>query len=289
MSNRGLPGQHLDRCEIVNLGKEIKEMTQTERWIHWGVAAVLGVGLLAVPSASAQSFSTSRYIPHIAQGAGWSTELHVFNTCSSSARYRILLTSKEEILGMFLFGLYDPGGYTVSRRTNIGGVLGQPINRETQIWVFPNLEPDVNQGYARVLDESGGTSGDATTDGGCVTVDVVYKQHLPGGQIRSTAIPMQRLSKRGSVLRFDNREGCTTGIAILSNGGSVRLEAVDSYGNTLGQVYLGAIRHTSFPLEQDLPVQGRHGTVHIDGEVGVLGLEFCDRKLGQFRLPHPVP
>ena len=78
-------------------------------------------------------------------------------------------------------------------------------------------------------------------------------------------------------------------MAIIGNGGTVHLEAVGSSGQTIGQANLGNIYHTAFPLRELLPVQGARGTVRINGEVGVLGLEFCQGHLVQFRLPQPVP
>ena len=91
------------------------------------------------------------------------------------------------------------------------------------------------------------------------------------------------------MLAFNSTGGCDTGMAIVGNGGTVRLEAVGPSGQTIGQADLGNIYHTAFPLQEPLPVQGARGTVRIDGEVSVLGLEFCQGHLVQFRLPQPVP
>ena len=173
------------------------------------------------------------------------------------------------------------------RVDRIGGSDGQEIDREVHVWRFVDTGQELLQGYGRIFDDNGGTSD--ITDGGCVVADIFYKQHLPSGQVLSTAIPLQRLSGLGSVLAFNSTGGCVTGVAIVGNGGTVHLEAVGSSGETIGEADLGEIHHTAFPLREPLPVRGARGTVRINGEVGVLGLEFCQGHLVQFRLPQPVP
>ena len=58
-------------------------------------------------------------------------------------------------------------------------------------------------------------------------------------------------------------------------------------GELLGQADLGNIYHTAFALHDKIPeVQEQGGTLHIIGEAAVVGLDFCDGKLAQFRVPH---
>ena len=244
--------------------------------------------------------SSDRYVPHIAQGWGWTTELHVFNICSSRHKYRMFFfdangqekafqlqqlsndSSYERTTGAVA---WEPG-----LTNHIAGEEGRHVDGEVDIWRFPDTGSELLQGYALIVDDSGGTSVNNIIDGGCVTADVVYKQHLSDGEVRTSAVPLQSLWTNGAELRFDNTSGCTTGVAIFGGGEEVRLTAVTSAGEVLGQANLGNVYHTAFPLAQELPVEGLHGTVHIYGvEVGMLGLEFCDGELVQFRLPQPVP
>lgn len=249
---------------------------------------ILAALAIAVPKVSAQGLSSSRYIPHIAQGQGWTTELHVFNVCSSPGVYRIFFYGSDGHRKSFLLegaGDLQQGAERVDR---IAGSDGQEIDREVHVWRFLDTGQELLQGYGRIFDDNGGTSSDIA-DGGCVVVDIFYKQHLANGQVLSTAIPLQRLSGLGSVLAFNSTGGCDTGVAIVGTGDPVHLEAVGRSGQTIGQADLGNIYHTAFPLGEPLPVQGTQGTVRINGEVSVLGLEFCQGKLVQFRLPQPVP
>ena len=240
-----------------------------------GIVAAVMLWALVVPSASAQ-LSRDRYIPHIAQGFGWTTEIHVFNVCPSPGQYRVFFFASSG--GTFLFG---KRGGEPRRETYIEG---QPINEETHVWVFPDTETELVQGYGQISDDSGDGA-----DGGCIVADVIYKQHLPNGEIRSATVPLQRLSERGSVLRFDNTGGCRTGVAVIATT-DVRVDARDSTGGSVVQLRLGEIDHASFVLDERLPtLQGLDGTLHISGDVGLLGLEFCEGKLTQFLLPHPVP
>lgn len=249
---------------------------------------VLATLAIAVPTVSAQGLSSSRYIPHIAQGQGWTTELHVFNVCSSPGEYRIFFYGSDGHRKAFLLEGTGNVQRGPDRVDHIAGSDGQEINREVHVWRFLDTGKELLQGYGRIFDDNGGRFSEIT-DGGCVVVDIIYKQHLPNGQVLSTAIPLQRLSGLGSVLAFNSTGGCDTGVAIVGNGGAVHLEAVGPSGQTIGQADLGNIHHTAFPLSGRLPVQGTQGTVRTSGEVSVLGLEFCQGSLVQFRLPQPVP
>ena len=243
---------------------------------------------IAVPEVSAQGLSSGRYIPHIAQGQGWTTELHVFNVCSSPGVYRIFFYGSDGLRKTFLLEGAGDLQREPDRVDRIGGSDGQEINREVQVWRFVDTGQELLQGYGRIFDDNGGRTSDIT-DGGCVVADIFYKQHLPNGQVLSTAIPIQRLSGPGSVLAFNSTGGCDTGVAIVGDGGAVQLRAVGPSGQTIGQADLGFTHHTAFPLSEPLPVQGTRGTVRIAGTVSVLGLEFCQGHLVQFRLPQPVP
>ena len=249
---------------------------------------ILAALAIAVPAVCAQGLSSGRYIPHIAQGQGWTTELHVFNVCSSPGVYRIFFYGSDGHRKAFLLEGAADLQREPDRVDHIAGSDGQEIDREVHVWRFVDTGQELLQGYGRIFDDNGGRTSDIT-DGGCVVTDIFYKQHLPNGQVLSTAIPLQRLSGLGSVLAFNSTGGCSTGVAIAGNGGTVQLEAVGPSGQTIGQADLGNIHHTAFPLGEPLPVQGTRGTVRINGEVSVLGLEFCQGKLVQFRLPQPVP
>ena len=249
---------------------------------------VLATLAIAVPAVSAQGLSSSRYIPHIAQGQGWTTELHIFNVCPSPGKYRIFFYGSDGHRKAFLLEGTGNVQRGPDRVDHIAGSDGQEINREVHVWRFLDTGKELLQGYGRIFDDNGGRSSEFS-DGDCVAADIVYKQHLPNGQVLSTAIPLQRLSGLGSVLAFNSTDGCDTGVAIVGNGGRVHLEAVGPSGQTIGQADLGNIHHTAFPLSEWIPVQGTQGTVRTTGEVSVLGLEFCQGSLVQFRLPQPVP
>ena len=232
----------------------------------------ISLALLALttmmPLASAQSLSSVRYIPHITQGRGWSTEFHIFNLCSSSSQYSGSFRDSDGELREFYFSDELWTGFGV-----------QDLKaRAHHFWRLPNTE-DVRQGYGEITDDGSG----------CVAVETFYVQHLSSGQTRRAVSPTQHLSS-GVGISFINSDECDTGVAIIGNGESVSLEAVDWDGETLGQADLGNIFHTSFLLSERLPVVKNHqGTVQINGNVSALSLEFCNGNLAQSRWAHPVP
>ena len=197
---------------------------------------ILATLAIAVPAVSAQGLSSSRYIPHIARGQGWTTELHVFNVCSSPGVYRIFFFGSDGHRKAFLLEGAADLQRGSDRVDHIAGSDGQEIDREVHVWRFVDTGQELLQGYGRIFDDNGGrTSG--TTDGGCVVVDVFYKQHLPNGQVLSTAIPLQRLSGLGSVLAFNSTGGCDTGVATRRRRGrclrqsrSERSEGIQYFG-----------------------------------------------------------
>ena len=131
---------------------------------------------IAVPAVSAQGLSSGRYIPHIAQGQGWTTELHVFNVCSSPSVYRVFFYGSDGHRKAFL--LEGAGGLQrgPERVDRIAGSDGQAIDREVHVWRFVDTGQELLQGYGRIFDDNGGRSSDIA-DGGCVVVDIFYKQH----------------------------------------------------------------------------------------------------------------
>ena len=231
-----------------------------------------------------------KFIPHIAQGGGWSTELHVFNTCSSPDKYVI--------------GFYDSDGESQLFRVGEAGVntaviggsandIFRPIEAgRYHFWRLPNTGEATTQGYGVFLD------GDEVSNSGCVAVDARYVQHLPNGKVLSSTIPYQTLSSApalsGVTLPFVNTASCVTGVAVISNGETpVNLNAMSWNGEIFGQANLGNLRHTSFLTNDLFPVQGATGTIHVGtappGTVNAIGLEFCNGELRQFRLPSPRP
>ena len=220
----------------------------------------ISLALLALTTmmslASAQSLSSVRYIPHITQGRGWSTEFHILNLCSSSSQYSGSFRDSDGELREFYFSEELWTGFGV-----------QDLKaRAHHFWRLPNTE-DVRQGYGEITDDGSG----------CVAVETFYVQHLSSGQTRRAVSPTQHLSS-GVGISFINSDECDTGVAIIGNGESVSLETVDGDGETLGQADLGNIFHTSFMLSERLPVVKNHqGTVQINGN------------LAQSRWAHPVP
>ena len=213
------------------------------------------------------------YIPHIAQGQGWSTRLYIVNGCDESADFRINLVGHDGAPKSFVVDGSD------MRHEAITNGADPMESRASRLVSFPETGNELIQGYGHLVD-----NGD-----GCVVIDTEYRQLLPTGEILFATVPLQQMSDYGSLLTVPV-SNCTTGIAIAGTGAQVSLHAYDHSGILLGTTDLGSIHHTAFPLSEKLPqtISMSMGQVRISGVSAALGLDFCNGRLAQFRLTHIV-
>ena len=213
------------------------------------------------------------YIPHIAQGQGWSTRLYIVNGCDESVTFRLDLVGHDGAPKSFVVDGSDMRHDAITNGTD-------PMeSRASRLVSFPETGNELIQGYGHLID-----NGD-----GCVVIDTEYRQMLPTGEILFATVPLQQLSDFGSLLTVPVSD-CTTGIAIAGTGAQVSLHAYDHSGILLGTIDLGSIHHTAFPLSEKLPqtISMSMGQVRISGVSAALGLDFCNGRLAQFRLTHIV-
>ncbi len=164
------------------------------------------------------AFSEDRYIPHIAQGQGWSTTLLGFNTC-------------DETVDRVQIDLYDsqgqPQGFTVDFTdepvTSLHNTV--PLSRNGISVTFPMIEEDLISGYGILRDDTG-----------CVSMDIVYTQEIANPLdddnplIYYATIPIQRRAVK-HVLPFYSLDGCETHVAMAGMEGEVRIEATNAKRN----------------------------------------------------------
>ena len=213
------------------------------------------------------------YLPHIAQGQGWSTRLYIVNGCDEPVTFRVDLVGHDGAPKSFVVDGSNMRHDAITNGTD-------PMEaRESRLVSFPETGSELIQGYGHLVD-----NGD-----GCVVVDTEYRQMLPNGEILFATVPLQQMSDYGSLLTVPVSE-CTTGIAIAGPGAQVGLHAHDHSGMLLGSVDLGNIHHTAFSLSEKLPqtMSMTMGQVRISGASAALGLDFCNGRLAQFRLTHIV-
>ena len=129
-------------------------------------------------------------------------------------------------------------------------------------------------------------------------MDIVYTQEIANPLDDDTpliyyaTIPIQRRAVK-HVLPFYSLDGCETHVAMAGMDGEVRIEATNaitgaSYGS---YVTASGKKHTAFQLSRAIPRIQEEGIggAHIYGKVALMGLDFCDGQLIQFRLPHAGP
>ena len=222
---------------------------------------------------SACTLGPNFYIPHIAQGQGWSTRLYIANGCDRSTTFRVNLIGPDGAPQAFVL---EGSNLRHDAITNGDDPMGP---RASQLISFPETGNELIQGYGHLID-----NGD-----GCVVIDTEYRQRLPDGEILFATVPLQQMSDFGSVLTVPVSD-CTTGLAIAGTGAEVSLQAYDHSGLLLGATDLGNIHHTAFPLSEKLPqtISLNRGQVTISGVSAALGLDFCNGRLAQFRLTHVV-
>ena len=213
------------------------------------------------------------YIPHIAQGQGWSTRLYIANGYDKLVTFRLDLVGHDGAPKSFVVDGSDLRHDVITNGTD-------PMEaRESLLVSFPETGRELIQGYGHLID-----NGD-----GCVVVDTEYRQMLPNGEILFATVPLQQMSDYGSVLTVPVSE-CTSGVAIAGPGAQVGLHAYDHSGMMLGSIDLGNIHHIAFSLTEKLPqtMSMTMGQVRISGVSVSLGLDFCNGRLAQFRLTHIV-
>lgn len=261
-------------------------MQQTRKVLIVAVilASWLPVGVAAQGERSDISDNTvaaPRYIPHIAQGQGWETRLHVINVCSEPESYWMRFHNAEGEPQFFAFSATDITRLnerysSLSRGLPVFNDSPPLAGNNVDTFILPDTEDELIQGYGTFSWDD------------CVTVDIEYRQNLPTGEVFFSTVPIQRrtvgdlaLSLGGSV--------CDVGVAIAGTDEDVQIEAVHADGSTAGSMGLGKLYHTAFSLKERLPGADRAAFVRINGAAAAVGLEFCQGKLAQFRLPHPHP
>ena len=214
------------------------------------------------------------YIPHIAQGQGWSTRLYIVNGCDESVTFRLDLVGHDGAPKSFVVDGSDMRHDAITNGTD-------PMeSRASRLVSFPETGNELIQGYGHLID-----NGD-----GCIVIDTEYRQMLPTG--RNPVCHRARCSRcqiTDQYWRFRfptvRRESPLPGLEHR-----VSLHAYDHSGILLGTTDLGNIYHTAFPLSGKLPqtMSMSMGQVRISGASAALGLDFCAGRLAQFRLTHIV-
>ena len=218
----------------------------------------------------------ARYIPHLAQGHGWETYLDVLNTCAKPVEYRIRFFGADGRPTEFEFG--EHGRFSSIHQGK--ALLGKSIDT----FHLTDTGAELLIGAGMVVEDSGG----------CVAVDTFYAQARETAEGEKyylyATVPLSRMAAEGVGLTFTNTGTCETHMAIAGTGGGVRIEALKGDDSTLGSLNLDEVHHTAFSVGERLPgSRGEEGILRIRGEAAVLGMDFCQGNLMQFRLPHLVP
>ena len=237
-------------------------------------AAVILAGLFPDKvSAVSDTVSGPRYLAHVAQGQRWETRLHVINTCSEAKPYWIHFSSSDGDSKRFAFSATDPE----KRSSSIFRPAEEALpGKSIESFVLPDTGDELLQGYGQL-------SGDD-----CIGVDIEYRQTLPTGEVLFSTVPHQRRAVDDLILSLSGST-CDIGVAIAGTGGTVQVDAVQGDGSTVGSVSFGNLYHAAFSANARIPGADRAESLHIKGAAAALGLEFCQGKLAQFRLPHPHP
>ena len=206
---------------------------------------------------------------NVVQGESWVTLIHVINLCSDPATYNIDLKGPDGQPLRFAFA------GTEQRYNGMANGPDPMVGMGTYSFVLPDTGKEMIQGFGVLTDDGGG----------CIAVDTEYRQRIP--EFPFATVPTQQMSNDELILPFRYGGGCVAGVAVAGDGKRVLIKAMNRNGELLGQADLGNVYHTAFALHDKIPgVQEQWGTLHIIGEAAAIGLDFCDGKLKQFRIPH---
>ena len=207
-------------------------------------------------------------IPHVVDGATWKTTIMLVNVGSATAYYTVTFVAEDGgFLNLPLVGL--------GIRGSVGGSLGANATATIET---EGVSEQLQQGsaflmtYDRPPDEPGASYAPASLGG-----MAILRQRIPGKPDFEAAVPICSMFDTQFVAPFDNREGFTTGLALVNSSPSaaspVTLVIRDSSGITIAQhtFTLPPRNHTAFDLATRYPeMSGQAGSVLVSTTAGSL-------------------
>lgn len=259
----------------MNAARRAAAARHADRAHQSGLARQARVAQVSALSADETVNTTpARYIPHLAQGQGWTTYLDIINVCDTPAEYSIDFRGNDGELREFEF---EDGRYN-------GVTSGDsPLGNSIDTFLLQDTGSELIQGFGVVVE-----------GGSCIAVDTFYVQERQEEEGESSTlyatVPLQRLATAGATLTFYNVGECDTAMALAGTGGSARLEAFGADGEALGSYSFLSLHHDAFSIGRRFPrTRGRIGMLRLSGEAALVGMDFCSDRLMQFRLPHLSP
>jgi hypothetical protein len=204
------------------------------------------------------------YIPHIADGAGWSTIMSVVNASTA--------------IQVITVRFYSESGGQLALP-----ILGLPAPLASLNFTLPPNGSDI---IATTGLNSAVTVGWATVTGtGLFGTSTVFRWRRPGHSDSEAASPLMFNPPSALLFPFDSRDGLITGLALANTsanmGVNVLVKMMDKNANLVSQhaLFLQPQSHVSFTLTDIFPiVGGLAGVLEIissaPGTIVALGLRF---------------
>lgn len=212
------------------------------------------------PSGMTSPSTSFGWIPHIADGNGWTTSIRVVNLSNYPQRVSVDFWSDSGTsLSLPIIGLgasrgvyWDLDAYGSGLCDTNGGAI-------------------LTAGYA--------TFSASVGDASSFTASAIFRTRAVGLQDSEAISPMILPSNHSLVLPFDNRNGFSTGIAVVNSGTGVAIPVIarDAYGAVLinQNVTISPGGHAAFSLADKFPnLTGAIGMIEFSGPSMPLGLRF---------------
>jgi hypothetical protein len=202
--------------------------------------------------------TTTKTIPHIANGGGWKTTFLIVNTSAQAAQY------------------------TLRFWTENGNALTLPLGSDGTV---SSLSGTLQAGAIRIIETtniSGLVTGWAELTGltGAIGGTAIFALQSPGQSDSEAAVPFSTAASTHLFMPYDYSPGYSTGIALTNPGQTqaiVTATFTDDSGNNLGsgQIIVPAHGHKSAVLFDVLhAIAGTRGSVSLASNVPIFGLEI---------------
>jgi hypothetical protein len=201
----------------------------------------------------------------VASGAGWKTELTLYNSSSAYASARIVFHSDQ---GNELILPLNQDNAAAINASSVDLIV--PANGSATVWSEAADAAAPLIGWADV---------EATALPGVVSGFSIFRLRRSGIPDSEGTVALDSRTSTSVVLGYDNTSGFQTGLALASEGkaSTAAMTVRDESGTVLGmlQIPFSDMGHTAFMLADQFPLAAsRRGTIEVKSTSAITGVSM---------------